>query len=132
DVSDQITAHLMQLSGRMSAIHVAKQPQQQSAWSLSSNNDQDSEDGYWPDGIQQTGPLPVLNLYGSEPFGRTHPLIPVVTPTSTAQVKQQPAWKTLFGSPAVKVTIGLLIGIGLLFLVSRFVDFHTTIRVIQQ
>ena len=135
DISDQITAHLMQLSGRMPAIHVPKQPQQQSTWSVSSNNDPDAEEGYWPDGIQQTGPLPVINLYGSEPFGRTQPLIAVVTPSSTAQVKQQkqqPAWKTLLGSPAVKVTIGLLIGIGLLFLVSRFVDFPTTIRVIQQ
>ncbi len=28
----------------------------------------DHEEGYWPHGIQQTGPLPVVNLYGSEPF----------------------------------------------------------------
>ena len=132
DISDQITAHLMQLSGRIPAIRVSKQPQQQNNGNVSNPRDLDAEEGYWPDGIQQTGPLPVLNLYGSEPFGRTQPLIPVVTPPSTAQAKKQPAWKALISSPVAKVTIGLLIGIGLLFLVSRFVDIPTTIRVIQQ
>src|SRR5438876_1082684 len=49
-----------------------------------------------------------------------------------AQAKRQPAWKALLSSAAAEITIALLIGIGLLFLVSRFVDIPTTIRVIQQ
>jgi uncharacterized protein (TIRG00374 family) len=131
DISDQITAHLMQLSGRMPAIRVSKQPQQQNNGSTPNHNDPDAEEGYWPDGIQQTGPLPVVNLYGNEPFGRTQPL-PIVKPATPAPTKPQPAWKAMLGSPTVKITIGLLVGIGLLFLVSRFVDIPTTIRVIKQ
>src|SRR5229473_7071692 len=39
---------------------------------------------------------------------------------------------SLLSTSKTKVTIGLLIGIGLLFLVSRFVDISTTIKVVQQ
>jgi uncharacterized protein (TIRG00374 family) len=72
--------------------------------------------------------LPVVNLYGSEPFGRTLPLTPAVTPEVT---KKQPAWKALLNTPAAKVTIGLLIGIGLLLLVARFVDLPVTIAILR-
>src|SRR5690348_16969760 len=40
--------------------------------------------------------------------------------------------KVLLRSPKIKVTIGLLIGIGLLFLVSHFVNIPATIHVLQQ
>jgi uncharacterized protein (TIRG00374 family) len=40
--------------------------------------------------------------------------------------------KSLLGSPKARVTIGLLIGIGLLFLVSRFIDIPVTIHILQQ
>lgn len=40
--------------------------------------------------------------------------------------------KGLLSIPAAKATIGLLLGIGLLFLVSRFVDIAATIHVLQQ
>jgi len=130
DISDQITAHLMQLSGRIPATPVLKQPQQ-NHWNTPNHNNLDAEDGYWPDGIQQTGPLPVVNLYGNEPFGQTLPL-PLVKPAGPKQTKQQPAWKAVLGSPAAKITIGLLVGIGLLFLVSRFVDLPATIHIIKQ
>lgn len=39
---------------------------------------------------------------------------------------------SLLSTSKTKVTIGLLIGMGLLFLVSRFVDISTTIQVLQQ
>jgi uncharacterized protein (TIRG00374 family) len=112
DISKQSTTHLMQLSGMMRAVRV---PQQ------------DNEEGYWPHGIQQTGPLPVGNLYGSEPFGRTLPLTAVATPT-----QQRPAWKAFLSTPVAKVTIGLIVGIGLLFLVARFVDLPATIQVLRE
>src|SRR5260221_14530098 len=47
-------------------------------------------------------------------------------------VPQQPAWRTFLGTPLVKGGLGLLIGIGLLVAVSRFVDFPTTIQLMQQ
>jgi uncharacterized protein (TIRG00374 family) len=40
--------------------------------------------------------------------------------------------KVLLSSPKTKVTLGLLIGIGLLFLVSHFVNIPATIHVLQQ
>jgi uncharacterized protein (TIRG00374 family) len=47
-------------------------------------------------------------------------------------IRPHPKWKAFRPPPAVKVTIGLFIGIGLLFLVSRFVDIPTTLHVLQQ
>src|SRR2546422_11424494 len=40
--------------------------------------------------------------------------------------------KGLLSAPAAKVIIGLLIGIGLLFLVSRFVNIAVSMRMLQQ
>jgi len=40
--------------------------------------------------------------------------------------------KVLLSTPKTKVTIGLLIGIGLLFLVSHFVNIPATIYVLRQ
>ena len=128
--------HLMQLSGMMRAIRMAKQPSpQQNAASISYNsgNSDYCEEGYWPNGIQQTGPLPVVNLYGSEPFGRMLPTLPHASITVRAsQAKQEPAWKSLLNKPTVKVTIGLLMGIGLLYLDSRFVNVATTLHVLRE
>lgn len=42
------------------------------------------------------------------------------------------SWKVLLSTSKGRVTIGLLIGIGLLFLVSRFVNFPATIHILQQ
>ncbi|HZU66721.1 MAG TPA: lysylphosphatidylglycerol synthase transmembrane domain-containing protein [Ktedonobacteraceae bacterium] len=129
DISTQSTLHLMRLSGMMPAVRVRQK---------GANGNQvqapvaDLEEGYWPHGIQQTGPFPVVNLYGSEPFGRTLPLAAVATPVAPAEEKQMPKWKQLLNTPAVKVALGLLVGGGLLFLVSRFVDLPTTIQVLRQ
>ncbi len=132
DISSQSTVHLMQLSGMMRAIRIPQQGAPENSQSVSNEVSLDDEEGYWPYGIQQTGPLPVVNLYGSEPFGRTLPQTPVVSPVVTPEAtKKQPAWKALLNSPAAKVTIGLLIGIGLLLLVARFVDLPVTISILR-
>jgi uncharacterized protein (TIRG00374 family) len=132
DISSQSTMHLMQLSGMMPAIRIPQKSAPENSQSVSDGFSMGDEEGYWPYGIQQTGPLPVLNLYGREPFGRTLLLSAVVTPVVTPEVtKKQPAWKGLLNTPAAKVTIGLLIGIGLLLLVARFVNLPETIRVLR-
>src|SRR5207237_890938 len=56
DISDQITAHLMKLSGRIPATPVLRPPQQND-WSAPNHNNLNAEEGYWPDCIQQTGPF---------------------------------------------------------------------------
>ncbi|HVB24208.1 MAG TPA: lysylphosphatidylglycerol synthase transmembrane domain-containing protein [Ktedonobacteraceae bacterium] len=134
DVSEQATKHLMRLSGMMPAIHLSP-PVASSGQSLptipQTEHDGmfDQEEGWWPNGIQQTGPLPIVNLYGSEPFGKTLPLAAI--PTTPQTIKQGPIWKVVLNKPVVKVTIGLAIGIGMLFLVARYVDIPMTIQELQ-
>jgi uncharacterized protein (TIRG00374 family) len=119
-IENQSTAHLMQLSGMMRPVRLPDAaPAQASA----------DEDGYWPLGIQQTGPLPIKNLYGREPFGRTLPqAVPVVMPGLTEQAP--PLWRKVLSSPIFKVSFGLLIGLALLFLVSRFIDLQQTLTLL--
>ena len=132
DISSQSTMHLMQLSGMMPAIHIPKQGAQENSQNANDGLRLRNEEGYWPYGIQQTGPLPVINLYGREPFGRTIPLASVGAPAIAPEVKQkQPTWKALLNSPTTRVTIGLLIGVGLLFLVARFVNLPVTIAILR-
>jgi len=122
-VEDQSTLHLMQLSGMMRPLRTATTAPLPSPVMA-------EEDGYWPLGIQQTGPLPIKNLYGREPFGRTLPqAVPVVMPGVGQQV--QPLWQRIAGAPACKISLGLLIGLGLLVLVARFIDLQQTLLLLQ-
>ena len=135
DISNQSTSRLMQLSGMMPAVRIPTQNGQGSLPVAPARLSTDQEEGYWPFGIQRTGALPVVNLYGREPFGRILPPIPsaeAVAIPVTPFTKPQPAWKALLNTPAAKVAIGLLIGIGLLFLVAHFVDLPTTISILRQ
>lgn len=121
-VEDQSTAHLMQLSGMMRPVRVI-------GATPAPISPDPAEDGYWPLGIQQTGPLPIRNLYGREPFGRTLPqAVPVVMPGGAERT--QPLWQTVLRSPAFKISSGLVAGLALLFLVSRFVNLPQTLRII--
>jgi len=121
DISLENT-NIMHLSGMMRAIRVSQRTMSQPIEGSSSAVLEE----YWPNGIQQTGPLPIVNLYGTEPFGRTLPHA-AITPA-----KPQPKWKAMLNAPATKITLGLLVGIGLLYLVSRFVDIPTTLQVLRQ
>jgi uncharacterized protein (TIRG00374 family) len=44
----------------------------------------------------------------------------------------QPAWKTLLGNPIVKVILGAAVGIGMLYLLSRFVNVPVTVAVLRK
>src|SRR5579883_2517844 len=124
-IEDQSTAHLMQLSGMMRPLRAPG-----SSTAPLPVPTTIEEDGYWPLGIQQTGPLPIRNLYGREPFGRTLPhAVPVVMPGLEKQV--QPLWRRIVSAPAFKISLGLLVGVGLLFLVSRFIDLQQTLLLLQ-
>ncbi len=123
------TQHLKRLSGMMQAVRLSSTQSQTS----DSVRVTQGEEGYWPDGIHQTGPLPVVNLYGREPFGRIVPQ-EVVAADSNLLPKQMlplPLWKRLLNHPATKVLLGLLVGVGLLFLMTKFVDVPTTIAVLR-
>src|SRR6266849_2415363 len=138
DISQQSTMRLMQLSGMMPVIKMPPGsgngvlPSTVLPAPASTNTDQ--EEGYWPFGIQQTGALPVVNLYGSKPFGQTLPQAPVAAVALPAlpSAAPRPAWRVALSSPAAKITLGLVIGVGLLFLVAHFVNLPTTIAILRQ
>jgi uncharacterized protein (TIRG00374 family) len=129
-------ARLTQLSGMLRAVHAS------SGSDASGTVERADEiEEFWPEGIKQTGPLPVVNLYGKEPFGRTAPKIPVVNVSvaidmNEAQVAAlisvpQPRWRAILSTPAAKVTIGLAVGVALLLLVAKYVDIPTTINILR-
>ena len=72
---------------------------------------------------------------GAIPGGVMHPPLPY-TPAAQVEIqrpaKTQPAWKAILNTPRVKVVFGLLIGIAMLFLISRFIDIPTTVTVLRQ
>ena len=129
DISELSTRHIMRLSGMMKAVRPTPLPEQ--VPQTPANAAAYSEDGFWPEGIKQAGPIPVTNIYGSEPFGRTMPTLPVPQIAVVANKKLEPRWKTLLNSPAVKVALGLLIGIGMLYLVSKFINVSDTIAILK-
>jgi uncharacterized protein (TIRG00374 family) len=45
--------------------------------------------------------------------------------------KLQPRWKTILNLPAARIMVGLAVGVGLLFLVARYVDIPTTIGIVR-
>lgn len=130
-------AHLMQLSGMMRAVRL---PEGAGETAAEVDGRATEVEEFWPEGIKQTGPLPVSNLYGKEPFGRTLPGIPAVTPAvpvgnlaagNAVATPVQSWWRKALGTPAVKVGLGLVIGIALLVLVARYVDIPTTISILH-
>jgi uncharacterized protein (TIRG00374 family) len=96
------------------------------------------EEGYRPYATPGAESWPVVDPDGS--LDETLPRIPRIggTPPHTPPVpgalgeKQRSPWRAPLSLPLVKVGAGLLIGVGLLFLVSRFVDFPAAIHVLQQ
>ena len=127
DISILSTHHLMQLSGMMRAVNIQKEQQS----SRSTNIKETVE--WWPDGIKQTGPVPVVNLYGREPLGRSMPPpeLQQALPHVQENTQPQPAWRAFLAKPAVRVTLGLLFGIAVLFLVSRVINVANTFTILR-
>src|SRR3954467_5946831 len=106
----QSIEHLKQLSGMMRPLRKAGASTTPLPLPIAEVKE---EDGYWPLGIQQVGPLPVLNLYSFEPFGRTlPPTVPVVMGNAVAHIEneQQPFWKSVQGLPMFRLSLGLVPG----------------------
>ncbi len=123
DLNEQSKLDLIRLSGMTQAIKPTQTP--------------NKSEEYWPEGIKQTGAVPIVNLYGTEPFGRTAPNLAAIQPlpetpqpTGTSSL-----WKNMlsrfFQSTTARVILGLLVGIGLLFLISKIVDIPATIAILR-
>lgn len=113
-------AHLTQLSGMLRPLRStqALEPLER------------DDDGYWPLGIQQIGPLPIVHLYGHEPCGRTLPsAVSLVTPTDNAPTAH--AATRALTTPTGRLVLGLLVGVGLLVLAALFVNLPATLALLS-
>jgi len=111
-------------------MHKPQQTPYENYHNVHSSDDLEKKEGSWPYGAQQTGSLPIVTLNGDEPFGRNR--LHLARASVLPLENQQFARKTFLSTFTAKLIIGLLIGLGLLFLVSRFVNIPTTIHVLQQ
>ncbi|GCE18011.1 lysylphosphatidylglycerol synthase transmembrane domain-containing protein [Dictyobacter kobayashii] len=128
DIEKQSARHLMQISRMHKAIHIAS--------SVTPHHEQQKlmEEEWWPAGIQQTGPLPILNIYGDRPFGYTEPISvtidpPIQGPTTIHHHMPLLSW---LRHPVFKLLIGTLIGLALLALVARSVDLATVMDTLKK
>lgn len=118
DLSRMSTVHLMQLSGVMRAIRLPQEAVLDSPVT--------SQQAPY---MQQSGVSPYFNTpYGYIDIRNSLPRIPV----TEAPAKPQPAWKTFLNIPAVRVIGGLLIGVVMLLLLSRFVNIASTITILKK
>ena len=128
DTSHMSTVKLMQLSGRLRAIrYTPARPA-----SASPNNN-----GFAPG--WQAGPTPYVaspSYYGSTFPAAMLPQTPQpFAPQQPAAVPMQPEpakSKGVLKQPAVRITLGIIIGIIFLLLVSRIVNIPTTLAVLKQ
>jgi uncharacterized protein (TIRG00374 family) len=122
---------LMEISSRMRAVRLPQQANQlggNSATTLSPKEVQ------WLPPRQQIDAFSMRHRGGSELFDETL-LLPRVSALDTVtpeRIKAQSVWKATLHTPAVKVVLGLLIGIGMLFLISRFVNIAATLGTLKQ
>ncbi|MFL5625108.1 MAG: lysylphosphatidylglycerol synthase transmembrane domain-containing protein [Ktedonobacteraceae bacterium] len=126
DVGSMSTMRLMQVSGMMRSVSLPL-PAHDRGGTLPTVGV--PLNPYEP---QQRDALAVSHSYGSEVFGKTQLLPQVAALQGAAQEQAQPTWKTILNNSVVKTVLGLLIGIGMLFLISRFVDIPTTVSVLRQ
>ncbi len=128
DVGSMSTLRLMQVSSMMRAVSLPLPAQDKRGIMPTAGVPLN------PYGTQQRDSLAVSHPYGGEVFGKTQslPQIAALQGAAREQAQAQPTWKIVLNNPVVKTVLGLLIGIGMLFLVSRFVDIPTTVSVLRQ
>lgn len=102
------TSDLMQLSGMLQAIKVQK---------------------------QKTGKIPLItDISNSQTLRMPIPLTPIpeTEPVIDEISSIKPRWRAFLDSSTVRIILGLAVGIGLLFLISKVVDIPTTLSILRQ
>ncbi len=128
DMGSMNTVRLMQVSGMMHAVRVS-QPLQHPTQSPQATTSADIAEAWRPQNIPQVNLFSGLGQY-AQPMSATRLQD---TPITELQIKKAvPVWKRILGLPAIKVVLGLAIGIGLLLLISRFVNFSATFAILKQ
>lgn len=97
---------------------------------MSSSDDLTKKEGSWSFSKQQMETLSVAPLSELTPLA--HDGLQLAGSSLFSLENQPSSWKAFLNSPVVKIIIGLLVGVGLLLLISRFVDVPATIQLLQQ
>lgn len=116
DIGSMNTMRLMAVSGLMRAVRPPVETDRSSAAAIAR---------------QPTIPHRPLNIHNHYQEALLTPPSMPVTP-GILQGMEQPAAKNIMNRPLVKMALGLLVGIVMLFLVSRFVDISSTISTLRQ
>ncbi|HET9999977.1 MAG TPA: lysylphosphatidylglycerol synthase transmembrane domain-containing protein [Ktedonobacteraceae bacterium] len=122
DVGSMSTVRLMAVSGMMRAVRPATQPGGNGAAAAISAQPTIPHRPPW------AGPPVMSNSYQGAVL--TPPTVPV-TPAIIPQQEQR-TWKTILNKPLVRTLLGLLFGLGMLFLISKFVNIPSTIATLRQ
>jgi uncharacterized protein (TIRG00374 family) len=73
---------------------------------------------------------------GMNQYQYTPPLSPLpqqaFSPTEPQTAQTLPTWRRILALPTVKIGLGLVIGIGLLFLIAHFVNFSATLAILRR
>jgi uncharacterized protein (TIRG00374 family) len=111
-------------------VHRPQQIPSENYHNVPGSDDLVKQEGPWPYSTQQPEALATATLNEHAPLAQDG--LQLAGASVLSLENQRPTWKTFFNTPVINLIIGLLIGIGLLLLVSRFVNIPATIRVLQQ
>ncbi|MBV9691422.1 MAG: flippase-like domain-containing protein [Ktedonobacteraceae bacterium] len=131
DISSVSTVSLMEISNRMRAVRL---PQQASQADGKSATRLPPTEVQWSPRQQRTDAFSINDYVDSELFGETLllPQISAIDTVTPERVKAQSAEKATLNTSTIKVVLGLLVGIGMLLLVSRFVNITATLGTLKQ
>lgn len=131
DLSSMGTMRLMQLSGMLRAVRVPETRTPPGPVSDAGNVNPVWTWDAWQPG---NGSMQAAQAWPANPVqAPAWTALPSTPPPAPAVQGQTPAKKkTLLQSPVVKMALGAVIGIALLFLVAHFVNFPATIAILRQ
>jgi uncharacterized protein (TIRG00374 family) len=121
DIGSMNTMRLMAISGMMRAVRPSAQTGEGSAVAAIA--------------IQPTIPHRRLQPGGPFSISNDHQgavWTPPSMPVTPGIIQKTGGWKTVLNMPLVRTVLGLLMGLGMLFLISKFVDISSTIFTLRQ
>ncbi len=135
DVTSMNTMRLMQLSGMMRAVRIPSTP----SGNVATGTEAHAQVMTMPTQPLQyersiSAGLSMEQEYSAPHVPRTPPTgaLPYTPQPAQTSVKPVPAWKCILDMPLVRTALGLLVGVGILLLLSRFVDIPATLKILGE
>ncbi len=133
DVTSMNTMRMMQLSGMMRAVRIPP---------AATSNGTTTTAALSQVGMMPTQPLQYERRASTslsmrqEFYGQSVPLaspgtLPY-TPQPAKATRPVPAWQRILNTPFVRTAFGLLVGVGILLLLSRFVDIPAALKILRE